>query len=94
MFFENTDRSMEFFHFFFGQPDFDNVFYTVFAYFHGYGSETVFNSVRAVEINGAGEDFMLIVIDGADQFCRSGGDAEFRAAFGRIFYITFFMDFF
>ena len=72
VFFQNFDGTLEFFIFFIGQMEFDNVFYAVLAYFHRYGSKAVMDAVFAVQIDGAGKDFMFIVVNGPDQLGNGG----------------------
>ena len=71
----------------------NDVFHAVFSDFDGNGSETVFYAVRTVKVNGAGEDLVFIMVNRADQLCCRRGDAEFSAAFCRIFDISFLVDF-
>ena len=73
--------------------EFDNVFHAVLAYLHRYGSKAVMDAVLAVQIDGAGKDFMFIVVNGPDQLGSGRGNAEFGAAFLGVFNISFFMDF-
>ena len=74
--------------------DFDDVFDAVCADFDGDGGEGVLDAVEIVQVDGAGEDFVFVVENGADELCRRAGDSEFRAAFPVVFKIAAAVNFF
>src|SRR6516165_1819363 len=60
--------------FFSGEFDFDNLLQAVGAQLTWHPYEQVFDPILALEINGTGQDFLLVLEDGLDHLgCRRGG---------------------
>ena len=72
MFFQDLNGLLEFFIFFICQVEFNDVLYTVLTDLDRNGSKAVLDSIRAVEVDGAGENLVLIMVNGTDKLscCR------------------------
>ncbi len=74
--------------------DFDDVFDAIGADFDGDGGKGVADAVEIVQVDGAGEDFVFVVENGADELGGRAGDTEFRAALSVVFKVAAAVDFF